>query len=97
MGRMLKRSSWDTLHAPCRLPSTADALMSLGHEDPSKHLLGSCSAGGEDAVVNCTNGALDSRMWVLWSRDGLSEQMMDARHLLCCAEDQMMGGPRGPS
>lgn len=32
-------------------------------------------------------------MCVLGSRDGLSEQMMDAQHLLCCGEDQMREDP----
>lgn len=81
--------------APCHLPSTADAL--VGRSCSSWQLLGSCSAGGEDAVVDHTNGTLDSRVWVLRSRDRLSEQIMDAQRLLHHGEDQMRGGPRGPS
>ena len=71
--------------APCHLPSTADALMRRGHGS-SWHVLGSCSARGEDAVVDHTNGALDSGVWV-----------MDAQHLLRRGEDRMRGRRRGPS
>lgn len=77
--------------APCHLPSTADALMCRGHGS-SWHVLGVllCRVDG-------TNGALDARVWVLRGRDRLTEQMMDAQHLLHHGEDRMRGGPRGPS